>query len=311
MGFWDRFLAIVKPDKHKVQSLPNLGKQKHSNAQFDLPMSEITKSLRQSIAPAYVKLIKQGLQARKEIRAAECENRWFEWKRFLVMSTQIPSIQMYSSAVDEVWHEMLRSTDKYETFCERFFHGFFDHLPHTDSSSVAKLEPYHREWFELIYLILFQQTPYTPVAWRYFFGRPLPLTVLTDLREQPKEVLYKKYFSLTMHENVPHAKALSDFIIDYLVSELNLIETHIAKYGKRSRKKLGKILKIEESTDLMMLRTYLFLSRHHQKHYQKYKFMVGGRRKNARDGGCGSGSCSSCSVGGSCGGGGGGCGGGS
>src|ERR1700722_4087667 len=61
----------------------------------------------------------------------EAEELFQELKKYLILSRsdETPRWQMYSSRVDEVWHQFILYTEAYTTFCESFFGGYVGHSP--------------------------------------------------------------------------------------------------------------------------------------------------------------------------------------
>ena len=73
------------------------------------------------------KLIKDHIVA----SAVEGEMLFTEVKRYLVLTRLDPHIswQMYSTRVDEVWHQFVLFTREYGNFCDRHLGGFAHHRP--------------------------------------------------------------------------------------------------------------------------------------------------------------------------------------
>ena len=66
-----------------------------------------------------------------------------EVKRFLVLVQFDRSVswEMYSTRVDEAWHQFILFTSEYMAFCHRFFGRYMPHSPHRPTEKSASAAP--------------------------------------------------------------------------------------------------------------------------------------------------------------------------
>jgi hypothetical protein len=96
--------------------------------------------------------------------AAEGELLFTEVKRYLVLTRLDPHVawQMYSTRVDEVWHQFVLFTREYGSFCDGHLGGFAHHRP----SNAPAMPPDHQS----------ERSTFRSFAARYreVFGEELP-----------------------------------------------------------------------------------------------------------------------------------------
>lgn len=65
-----------------------------------------------------------------------------EVKKYIIMGMADDSIswQMYSSRIDEVWHQFILFTEAYTRFCEEYFGGYIRHSPN-NAPELKRREP--------------------------------------------------------------------------------------------------------------------------------------------------------------------------
>jgi len=177
----------AKRKRKKLKNLPlpdNLGIQNENY----LPM---VRALEQSLSDDYKEAVKNRLlQNHPEWADYEYEWLFFEMKRFFLINSLLKSVPMFSSRVDDIWHEMLMFTRDYETFSKNFYHELLHHTPHTDNTSKSN----ERGFFDWIYLSLFDSTPNSREIWGGFLQEPINRTILDDFRKLSEEDLIRKYF---------------------------------------------------------------------------------------------------------------------
>ncbi|SFJ89737.1 hypothetical protein [Thermoflavimicrobium dichotomicum] len=310
--------------------LPDLGIQKH-NAMFESHMKSLLEHLRASYPPGYVERVRERVIREHQISLVEWEHRWFEWERYLMMTAILRSVPMFSRKVDDVWHEMLMFTREYKEFSERYLKNMLHHIP---NDSEAPFNPGERAWFDFIYVLLFQPTHYSQIAWGPFLRHPLSLELLNDFQRLSPDLLKKKYFNEQAAENLTGVAEIISFLIQFIHHELVSQKNFTRAYGTYPSTFYHRYLKGLRLShpSLSLLVGGLYLSAYHHDHfYQEYEKLYkeideaesktgsygsdggsgsdggyvdsSGNGDSSSDGGGDSSGCSSC--GGGCGGGGG------
>ncbi|NEU31674.1 hypothetical protein GN156_12955 [bacterium LRH843] len=116
--------------------------------------------------------------------------RLFELKRYFVLNSMLKTVPMFSSEVDEVWHEMLMFTKEYESFSQKFFKGFLHHTPNLDATPI----PGERAFFDWMYLSLFKPKFNSRLLWGGFLSDPIKKEILDDFNHLSEEELLERYF---------------------------------------------------------------------------------------------------------------------
>ncbi len=90
---------------------------------------------------------------------SETEYSWIflEFKRFLALNIYLNQVGMYSTSVDEIWHEALMFTRDYQDFCRDLLGEMIHHLPHV--GDTAQPGEHERALFELVYSLVFRFYP--------------------------------------------------------------------------------------------------------------------------------------------------------
>lgn len=169
----------------------DLGLQSH-DSQLDKDLRQLINRLVWSYSREYVDRVKRRMMENRGIREMEWNNRWFELKRFFLMTALMKQVPMYSREVDQVWHEMLMFTRAYEQFSKRFLGEYLHHEPHDAAGAAAGRTM--RGWFDLLYCWLFQPTPYSVLTWGAFFRQPIPTEILRDFEGEVSEEVLERYF---------------------------------------------------------------------------------------------------------------------
>ncbi len=202
--------------------LPELGIQRHDRS-FVKSMRILIEHLRASYPDQYVERVKERFMRHNDISEAEWEHRWFEWERYLIIKAILPSVQMYSSEIDEVWHEMLLFTQRYMTFSQNYLNTM---LHHTPNEPDYQFSPHDRAFFDLIYVLLFQPTPYSQAVWGKFFRYPLSKKMIKDFQTLSENQLLKNYFNSHAAKHVPQVDKLIAKLIKYIRGELSYHKTY-------------------------------------------------------------------------------------
>jgi hypothetical protein len=301
--YWSR-----KRRKKAFIQLPNLGIWTGKNADLESALQQLVDHLDQSINPTFQEQLAHCLKANKKMRRKEFEKRWFEWKRFLILATLIPSIQMYSKEVDEIWHQMLAFTKEYDDFSQRFFGFRFAHHP---NSPGHKVKPGEREWFTFLYTLLFKKTNWSVYTWKLGYKQALSYEKLDDFRWLSVDELAKKHFYPLAQQRNPLVKKLTKEVIWQIQYFIQQIEHHVEQHGKSTDphwKQDGDwhTLKGHEKVSATV-RNVLFITLYHPEEFAKHsdwfpEVTINRALKNSQPDA--DSDCSSCGGdGGSCGGG--------
>ncbi|AQQ53408.1 glycine-rich domain-containing protein [Planococcus lenghuensis] len=115
----------------------------------------------------------------------------FEQKRFLLMTAVFKQVPMFSTRVDEVWHTMLLFTQSYQSFTETFAGQFIHHQPNVDGKDGED----DRFLFDMMYLELFEEMPFSERAWGFSFYQHKPSQRFIDEWEtESAAALADRYF---------------------------------------------------------------------------------------------------------------------
>ncbi|KJK30867.1 hypothetical protein MMB75_05935 [Paenibacillus sp. P2(2022)] len=135
-------------------------------------ITELKELLERSIPASYAHNVKQRvMEAHPNLTEQEYDWRWHELKRYFMLCAIMNRVPMFSSDVDELWHEMLMFTREYQQFSGAFFGRMLHHAPHSGGS---QLMPEERAWFDWLYVECFGWNRYSASLWGTFFNHPLP-----------------------------------------------------------------------------------------------------------------------------------------
>jgi hypothetical protein len=219
---------LAKKNKHqRLYVLPDLGVQDHGEG-FRENFQALLQHLEQSLLEGYVERVKERVIREHQISLTEWDNRWFEWKRYLIMAALLKSVPMFSREVDEIWHEKLMFTREYGDFCRRYLKTALHHAPNKPD---APFNPQERAWFDLIYVLLFKPTQYSLQAWGPFLRYPLTQDFLDEFKKEDVGRLAEKYFNNQAQSHLPGVAHLVRYLIQYIKKQLEEVENHASKYG--------------------------------------------------------------------------------
>ena len=183
-------MIAVFSSKGRKRSLKKYPSPDHLGIQLEgvLP---IVQALDNSLTSSYLERVKNRV-LKEHPKWAEYEFEWtfFELKRYFLMNSLLKSVPMFSTRVDDIWHEMLMFTREYETFSKNFYHELLHHNPKNDSTPI----PFERAFFDWVYLSLFESTPNSRAIWGGFLQHPIKREILDDFRQLSEEDLLTKYF---------------------------------------------------------------------------------------------------------------------
>ncbi|MGV3240908.1 hypothetical protein ACEF17_12555, partial [Streptococcus hyovaginalis] len=92
-----------------------------------------------------------------------------ELKRFLLLKALVPSLEMYSPSIDNLWHESILFTKNYNEFCHKLKGDFIHHNPNLHST----VNIIGRYWFDWLYLFLFKPNQIGWKSWNGFMLQKL------------------------------------------------------------------------------------------------------------------------------------------
>ncbi|MBS8264075.1 hypothetical protein DYI25_06470 [Mesobacillus boroniphilus] len=177
-----------------------------------VPASAILNKLENALPYEYINQVKlRFLSDHPEVSDDEFEWRLFELKRYFFLNSVMKNTPMFSSKVDEVWHEMLMFTKQYESFSEKYLGKMLHHTPNLEPEPA----PQQRAFFDWVFAQLFDITEYTWQAWGDFFHYPMDVEVLQRI-ESLSDVELKKQFFNVNEEN----QELVNYLITKLRSQL-------------------------------------------------------------------------------------------
>jgi hypothetical protein len=159
-----------------------------------VPASAIMKKLDNALPYEYINQVKlRFLSDHPEISEDEFEWRLFELKRYFVLNSVMKNTPMFSSKVDEIWHEMLMFTKSYELFSEKYLGKMLHHTPNLEPEPA----PQERAFFDWVFSQLFEITEYTWQSWGDFFHYPMDQKSLEEINSLSADELKQRFFKVT------------------------------------------------------------------------------------------------------------------
>lgn len=201
-------IAYFANNGNKKKALLKENIPDHLGLLEDVPADSILKKLENSLPYEYTNQVKlRFLSEHPEISEDEFEWRLFELKRYFFLNSFMKSAPMFSSKVDEVWHEMLMFTKQYHSFSEKYLGNMLHHTPNIEPEPA----PQQRAFFDWIFAQLFEITEYTWQAWGDFFHYPMDGQVLKKFDLLSDDELKIQIFKVT-EDNVE--------LVNYLIRQL-------------------------------------------------------------------------------------------
>ena len=229
-----------KVNKEKNYALPNLGMKSYGE-EYDVAVKHLLQHLAEAYPKNYHDWVQERVIREHYISLIEFENRWFEWQRFLIMAALLKTAPMYSEEIDVVWHEMLMFTREYEEFSNRYLKTTLHHAPNIAAPDEQPIEnnpsksietpQQQRAWFDLIYLLLFEPTPYSVTVLGPFLRHPVAKTVIEDFKTFTPEELEKKYFHTNVIQHFAFMQEIVHQLIEQIQSMIEKIESHVDVHG--------------------------------------------------------------------------------
>lgn len=174
----------------------------------DVPASKVLERLDKALPFEYTNQVKSRfLSDHPNVSDDELEWRLFELKRYFLLNSIMKSTPMFSTKVDEIWHEMLMFTRQYEAFSEKYLGKMLHHTPNMEPEPA----PQERAFFDWVFAQFFEITEYTWKTWGSFFQYPLDQTVLRNVKFLSDDELKQRYFNVNRE---------SEELVDYLIRQL-------------------------------------------------------------------------------------------
>ncbi|WP_394231719.1 hypothetical protein [Niallia oryzisoli] len=216
-------VIIFLSSKRKSRKLKNLPIPDHLGVRAEIYLPAVN-VLEQSLPESYKEAVKNRiLKKHPDWHDYEFEWIFFELKRFFLINTLLKSVPMFSTRVDDLWHEMLMFTREYELFSKNVYHELLHHVPNPDHPFMSE----ERGFFDWIYLSLFDTTPNSRDIWGGFLQQPINRAILDDFRKMPNDDLMRKYF-----RNNSDLREMNRVVIRKLKNEI--FESDDVKQGKKS-----------------------------------------------------------------------------
>ncbi|MBD7937711.1 MULTISPECIES: glycine-rich domain-containing protein [Cytobacillus] len=183
------FAKFLKPAAKPLKALPipnNIGL-----------VQPLAQPLVHQVESSFTESDKRQLKNRVLKEHPKWKDHEFDWlfmelKRYFFLCSLLKSVPMYSSKVDELWHEMILFTQKYADFCKQLFGQYLHHTPHTGGGNPS---PHNeRAFFDLLYLSYFQPSENSVKIWGSFMRKPLHPQILADFTALSEKELLMTYF---------------------------------------------------------------------------------------------------------------------
>jgi hypothetical protein len=175
-----------------------------------VPAQTIRKKLDDALSYEYMTQVKiRFLSDHPDITEDDFEWRLFELKRYFVLNSIMNNTPMFSSKVDEVWHEMLMFTKQYEVFSDKYLGKMLHHTPNLQPEPA----PQERALFDWVFSQVFEVTEYTWHTWGSFFQYPLDQSLLKNVHSLTAAELKRRYFKVNEY---------NEELIDFLISQLKI-----------------------------------------------------------------------------------------
>lgn len=239
--------------------LPYLGIQDLTK-ELKQHLTSLVRHLDQTLDKEYVQRVKDRVIREQKINEREWENRWFEWKRMLLVTLICKELPLYSREVDEIWHEILAEPQQYEVFSQKLTGQTFHQVPELPTEG---LDQDKRAWFDLIYYLLFQPTAFSQQTWGDFFRYPLSKAITHDFSRREMEELVNKYFSTEFFTHLPILEKLVRALISYIQQQLKSFEQ--LDYDQLT------VIASKKRVDQEQLFHFLYRSIYQYETYEKWK----------------------------------------
>src|SRR5690606_6983532 len=106
-------------------------------------LAPLIRHLEQSVNEEFLNQIQEQVIKEHKIHELEWANRWFEWRRFLIMRLICKEATLYSREVNEIWYEVIKMPDQYETFLKKLIGNGNFQVPQLPNEGF---DPNQRAW---------------------------------------------------------------------------------------------------------------------------------------------------------------------
>ncbi|GGF91941.1 hypothetical protein [Paenibacillus abyssi] len=186
------------------------------------------------------RVMERILRTHPQMKDREWDWLWFELKRFFLLSALMRKVNMYSSMVDDIWHEMLMFTREYKQFCERFCGSMIHHAPHAAQPLQAaqpEKDKDERAWFDWVYSELFEPVPASSSIWGSFYRYPLSKTMLEKLGRADKREIQAERFNMAAASAFPDMAAAVEYLIERAQSQVIAAQAHMERRERPERER--------------------------------------------------------------------------
>ncbi|CAM4277825.1 glycine-rich domain-containing protein [Paenibacillus tarimensis] len=173
------------------------------------------------------------MKAEPNLTELQWEWHLFELKRYFLMCGIMRAVPMYSSKVDDIWHEMLMFTREYQLFCERFCGAMIHHAPH---GKAGQPRPDERALFEWVYSELFGPPAQRPDIWGPFYRVPMSPELLAELVNKSECALKERRFNMRAAERFGDLEASVNRLIKSAREQINEAKLRIEQGEGRMQK---------------------------------------------------------------------------
>ncbi|MZQ85141.1 hypothetical protein GQF01_23790 [Paenibacillus sp. 5J-6] len=181
-----------------------------------IPLDRIVAKLNSSIPTDYAERIQYRVKTEHpRITDDEYACKWFELQRYFVMSLVMKSTPMFSSEIDDLWHEMLMFTREYQRFGEQFAGGVIHHSPEREPKQM----PGERAWFDWVYAHLFEFAPSSKRCWNGFFRNALDPERTELLREGNVDAISSSLFNMDQAGRYPEVAETIRLLVEQAILE--------------------------------------------------------------------------------------------
>ncbi|MDQ0916664.1 hypothetical protein [Paenibacillus sp. V4I5] len=181
-----------------------------------VPLERIVTKLNSALPLDYVERLQYRVKAgNPSMSDDEFACKWFELKRFFLMNLILKRTPMFSSEIDEIWHEMLMFTREYQRFGDQFAGGVIHHSPEREPKQM----PGERAWFDWVYAHLFEFAPTSSRCWNGFFRNPLDEERTDLLRKANEEEIAEQWFDMEQAKRYPEVAETIRILITQAIKE--------------------------------------------------------------------------------------------
>ncbi len=266
------YRSAKKGTRKQRYHLPGLGIRPYHELEHGL--KKLVHHLENALTESYIERVKERMIREHKISIIEWENRFFEWKRYMIMKAILKKAPAYSTEVDQFWREIEMFAREYDEFCRRYLKT---PIPREQKPAGRPFIYKERAWFDFIYMHLFHPTKYSNQTWGTFFRHPLPKSVLEDFRRCTSQELADKYFNHSSVKNESDAASVILGLIRIIRQKLELVDQYVVNYGtdtkkfrRQYRKYVAKAGKVTEDVTSGVI----FLSLYHQESFaEKYSYL--------------------------------------